>query len=74
MPILHNHSQYSILQSTSSTQDLVDAAVADNQPAVAITDTGNMMGAFHFTRSVNNHNRSLKSGLQGRFGELQRHR
>ena len=61
---LHNHSQYSILQSTSSTQDLVDAAVADNQPAVAITDTGNMMGAFHFTRSVNNHNRSLKAAYK----------
>ncbi|WP_271856273.1 DNA polymerase III subunit alpha [Patiriisocius marinus] len=56
---LHNHSQYSILQSTSSTQDLVNAAVADNQPAVAITDSGNMMGAFHFTRSVNNYNKSL---------------
>ncbi|MGJ8665669.1 MAG: DNA polymerase III subunit alpha [Patiriisocius sp.] len=57
---LHNHSQYSILQSTSSTQDLVDAAVADNQPAVAITDTGNMMGAFHFSRAVNTHNANLK--------------
>ena len=61
---LHNHSQYSILQSTSSTQDLVEAAVADNQPAVAITDTGNMMGAFHFTRAVNNHNRSLKAAYE----------
>ncbi len=61
---LHNHSQYSILQSTSSTQDLVNAAVADNQPAVALTDTGNMMGAFHFTRSVNNHNRTLKADYQ----------
>jgi DNA polymerase-3 subunit alpha len=38
--------------------------VADNQPAVAITDTGNMMGAFHFTRSVNNHNRSLKAAYK----------
>ncbi|GEQ84547.1 DNA-directed DNA polymerase [Patiriisocius marinistellae] len=61
---LHNHSQYSILQSTSSTQDLVNAAVADKQPAVAITDTGNMMGAFHFTRAVNNHNASLKSAYE----------
>ena len=61
---LHNHSQYSILQSTSSIQDLVEAAVADNQPAVAITDTGNMMGAFHFTRAVNNHNRSLKAAYE----------
>ena len=56
---LHNHSQFSILQSTSSTQDLVDAAVANNMPAVAITDSGNMMGAFHFTRAVNSYNSSL---------------
>ena len=56
---LHNHSQFSILQSTSCTQDLVEAAVANNMPAVALTDSGNMMGAFHFTRAVNNYNSSL---------------
>ena len=58
---LHSHSQFSILQSTSSTQDLVQAAIADNQPAVALTDSGNMMGAFHFSRAVNNHNRTQLS-------------
>jgi DNA polymerase-3 subunit alpha len=62
---LHNHSQFSILQSTASTQDLVDAAIADKQPAVAITDTGNMMGAFHFTRAVNTYN----AGLQKQYKE-----
>ncbi|MGY8885424.1 MAG: DNA polymerase III subunit alpha [Flavobacteriales bacterium] len=56
---LHNHSQFSILQSTISTQDLVDAAVANDMPAVAITDSGNMMGAFHFVRAVNNYNSGL---------------
>ncbi len=56
---LHNHSQFSILQSTSSTKDLVDAAVANNMPAIALTDSGNMMGAFHFTRAVNDYNKSL---------------
>ncbi|WP_310994315.1 DNA polymerase III subunit alpha [Aequorivita marina] len=56
---LHNHSQYSILQSTSGTADLVKAAVANNMPAVAITDTANMMGAFHFVQAVNTHNKSL---------------
>ncbi len=55
---LHNHSQFSILQSTSSTQDLVNAAIADGQRAVALTDSGNMMGAFHFSRAVNNHNKA----------------
>ncbi|WP_026451278.1 DNA polymerase III subunit alpha [Aequorivita capsosiphonis] len=56
---LHNHSQYSILQSTSSTGDLVKAAAANNMKAVAMTDTGNMMGAFHFVQAVSNYNKSL---------------
>lgn len=56
---LHNHSQYSILQSTISTQDLVNAAVANGMPAVALTDSGNMMGAFHFVRAVNSYNAGL---------------
>lgn len=56
---LHNHSQFSILQSTSSTRDLVAAAIANHMPAVALTDSGNMMGAFHFTKAVNDYNKSL---------------
>ncbi len=56
---LHNHSQFSILQSTSSTRDLVAAAIENQMPAVALTDSGNMMGAFHFTKAVNDYNRSL---------------
>lgn len=57
---LHNHSQFSILQSTSSTADLVKAAAENNMPAIAITDTGNMMGAFHFVQAVANHNKKAK--------------
>ena len=53
---LHNHSQYSILQSTSSVADLVKAAIDYNMPAVALTDTGNMMGAFVFVKAILNHN------------------
>ena len=56
---LHNHSQFSILQSTSSTQNLVKAAADNNMPAVALTDSGNMMGAFHFVMQVNNYNQLL---------------
>ena len=44
---LHNHSQFSVLQSTMSTKDLVQLAAENNMPAVALTDHGNMMGAFH---------------------------
>ena len=58
---LHNHSQFSILQSTISINDLVKAAAQDNMPAVALTDHGNMMGAFHFVQAVSNYNKSIKA-------------
>ncbi|AZQ43518.1 DNA polymerase III subunit alpha [Nonlabens ponticola] len=58
---LHNHSQFSILQSTASVQDLVHAAAANDMPAVAMTDHANMMGAFHFVKAVKSYNASLTS-------------
>ncbi|MGE5942882.1 MAG: DNA polymerase III subunit alpha, partial [Flavobacteriales bacterium] len=58
---LHNHSQFSVLQSTISIDDLVAAAAEHNMPAVALTDHANMMGAFHFVKSVSNHNRAVKA-------------
>lgn len=58
---LHNHSQFSILQSTISIKDLVAATVKEGMPAVALTDHGNMMGAFHFVTAVSNHNKALEA-------------
>jgi len=58
---LHNHSQFSVLQSTISVADLVKAAVKNKMPAVAMTDIGNMMGAFHFVRDVLYHNKSAEA-------------
>jgi DNA polymerase-3 subunit alpha len=57
---LHNHSQFSILQSTISIKDLVSAAADKQMQTVALTDHANMMGAFHFIKAVNNHNNSVK--------------
>ncbi|MBE8714502.1 DNA polymerase III subunit alpha [Sphingobacterium hungaricum] len=54
---LHNHSQFSVLQSTISIAGLVDAAAKNNMPAVAMTDHGNMMGAFHFVSKVLSYNK-----------------
>ena len=67
---LHNHSQFSILQSTSSTLDLVNAAVENDMTAVAITDSGNMMGAFHFVQAVANYNKSLADLPKNEDGEI----
>ncbi|MFC3199748.1 DNA polymerase III subunit alpha [Parapedobacter deserti] len=58
---LHNHTQFSVLQSTISVGDLVQAAAAHRMPAVAITDHGNMMGAFHFVSHVLNHNKAAET-------------
>ena len=61
---LHNHSQFSVLQSTASIQDLVNAAAKHEMNAVALTDRGNMMGAFHFVSAVEKFNKSLEEDQQ----------
>ncbi len=61
---LHNHSQFSILQSTSSIPNLVKAAVDYNMPAVALTDTGNMMGAFNFVKEVLKYNKDSETPIK----------
>ena len=53
---LHNNSQFSVLQSTSRIADLVKKTAELNMSAVALTDKANMMGAFHFYRSIRKHN------------------
>ncbi|MEC4004021.1 DNA polymerase III subunit alpha [Flavobacterium sp. SUN052] len=58
---LHNHTQFSVLQSTVAVKDLVAAAVKNKMPAVAMTDIGNMMGVFHFVRDVLYHNKSAEA-------------
>jgi len=45
---LHTHTQFSILQSTTDVNALVDTAKNFGMKAIAITDQGNMMGAFQF--------------------------
>ncbi|RZK87443.1 MAG: PHP domain-containing protein, partial [Pedobacter sp.] len=58
---LHNHTQFSVLQSTISVPALVKAAAEKGMPAVAITDHANMMGAFHFVNNVLNHNKAAEA-------------
>lgn len=58
---LHNHTQFSVLQSTINIPDLIKATAAMKMPAVAMTDHANMMGAFHFVTQVLNHNKSAEA-------------
>ncbi len=57
---LHNRSQYSVLQSTASISEIVQSTIQQKMPAVALTDTGNMMGAFYFVKEILAHNKSVK--------------
>jgi DNA polymerase III subunit alpha len=45
---LHVHSHFSILESPARIPDLVAAAVAAEQPRLALTDSGNLYGAIQF--------------------------
>lgn len=58
---LHNHSQFSVLQSTISIPALINNAVKYKMPAVALTDIGNMMGAFQFVSGILAHNKTAEA-------------
>ena len=53
---LHCHSQFSLLDGAASIEGMMKKAQADNMPAVAITDHGNMFGVFQFVNEANKHN------------------
>ena len=61
---LHNHTQFSVLQSTIAIPALVAAAAKNKMSAVAMTDTANMMGSFHFVSAVMNHNKASKTKIE----------
>ncbi|MDQ6997222.1 MAG: DNA polymerase III subunit alpha [Mariprofundus sp.] len=45
---LHNHSDFSLLGATTSIDGLLKKAVEHKQPAIALTDYGNLFGAIEF--------------------------
>ncbi len=49
---LHNHTQFSILQATCEVNNLIDKAKEFGMKALAITDKGNMFGAFKFQQAA----------------------
>jgi DNA polymerase-3 subunit alpha len=51
---LHCHSKFSVLQATAGIKDLVAKAKNEGMPAVALTDLGNMYGAFSFVAEAHN--------------------
>jgi DNA polymerase-3 subunit alpha len=51
---LHTHTEYSMLDGAARVTDAVAAAAADGQPALGITDHGNMYGVLDFYKECNN--------------------
>ena len=52
---LHVHTQFSLLDGAASIQNLYKKAIDDGMPAIAISDHGNMFGAFEFVKEAYKH-------------------
>ncbi|HRH36726.1 MAG TPA: DNA polymerase III subunit alpha [Flavobacteriales bacterium] len=52
---LHVHTQFSLLDGAAAIPALFKKAAKDGQPALAITDHGNMFGAFKFVAEAGKH-------------------
>ena len=59
---LHVHSQYSLLDGIAGVAQLVDKAVADGMPGIALTDHGNMFGVKEFVNYVKKLNADKPEG------------
>ena len=71
---LHVHSQYSLLDGQASISKLVDKAIADGMPGIALTDHGNMFGVKEFFNYISKKNSERKGkikDLQGLIGRLE---
>ena len=53
---LHCHTQYSLLDGASSIKGMMEKAEKDGMKAVALTDHGNMFGAFKFVAEASKYN------------------
>lgn len=52
---LHLHTEFSMLDGAARVSDVVAKAAADGQPAIGITDHGNMYGILDFYRACRTH-------------------
>lgn len=64
---LHLHTEYSMLDGASRVSDVVAAAVADGQPAVGITDHGNMYGVLPMYEAARDAGITPVLGMEGYF-------
>ena len=61
---LHVHTQYSLLDGQASIPRLVDKAIKDGMPGIAVTDHGNMFGIKEFWNYVKKKNGQKRDTLK----------
>ena len=52
---LHNHTTYSLLDGAQRIDEMCERAASDGQPALAITDHGNLFGVMEFGKRAAKH-------------------
>ena len=65
---LHVHTEYSMLDGAARIADVVGAAAADGQPALGITDHGNMYGVLDFYKECQDAGRQADHRLRALHG------
>ncbi|HEV3362850.1 MAG TPA: DNA polymerase III subunit alpha, partial [Acidimicrobiia bacterium] len=70
---LHLHTEFSMLDGAARINDVMAAAAADGQPAIGITDHGNMYGVLDFYNAANKAGIRPIIGMEGYFVAGSRH-
>ena len=65
---LHTHTEYSLLDGIAKISELVNKAMADGMPGIAITDHANMFGVAEFLHYVERKNRELGTSFKPIIG------
>lgn len=69
---LHVHSQYSLLDGQATVSGLIDKAIADGMPGIALTDHGNMFGIkemFNYMNKLGGKTRDKIKDAKARLAE-----
>ena len=70
---LHLHTEYSMLDGAARVDQVVAAAARDGQPAIGITDHGNLYGVLPFYKAAESHGLKPIIGMEGYFVTCSRH-
>src|SRR5207237_1089139 len=70
---LHLHTEFSMLDGAARIDDVMAAAAADGQPAIGITDHGNMYGVLDFYNAAKKAGIRPIIGMEGYFVAGSRH-